>query len=161
MPLPSTMIPIATNTLTATATTITFSSIPQTYTDLVLVSSFSSGNNDEKLQFNADTGANYSWSRLYGDGTSAGAGTSPTPTYIRNTGGDLTTQQNTIINIFNYANATTFKTTIGRGNNTAAQVTFTIGLWRSTAAITSITYSVSSNTFSVGSTFTLYGIKAA
>jgi hypothetical protein len=161
MPLPSTLTPIATNTLTATATTITFSSIPQTYTDLVLVASFTSGNNDEKLQFNGDTASNYSWIRLYGDGASTGSGYSPTPTYIRNTGSDLTTQQNVIINIFNYANSTNFKTTIGRGNNTAAQVTTTTGVWRNTAAITSITYASSANTFSVGSTFTLYGIKAA
>ena len=161
MPLPSTMTPIATNTLTATASTITFSSIPQTYTDLVLVASFTAGNNDEKLQFNGDTGANYSWMRLYGDGTSASAGFAPTPTYLRHTGGDLTTQQNVIINIFNYANATTHKTTIGRGNNAAIQTTAVAGLWRNNAAITSITYSVSANNFSSGSTFTLYGIKAA
>ena len=61
MPLPSTMTPIATNTLTAVASSVTFSSIPSTYTDLVLVlqGSFDSAD-DVRFRFNGDTGSNYS-----------------------------------------------------------------------------------------------------
>ena len=64
------------------------------------------------------------------------------------------------INIQNYSNATTYKTTLGRGANTPALTMATVGLWRNTSAITTITYSVTANTFATGSTFTLYGIKA-
>jgi hypothetical protein len=61
----------------------------------------------------------------------------------------------------NYANTTTFKTHISRSNNSSNFVMATVGLWRSTAAITSITLLTNTaDTFSVGSTFTLYGIKA-
>jgi hypothetical protein len=159
--MPSTYEPIATQTLGSAAATVTFSSIAGTYTDLVLVTSFTSGNNDEKLQFNGDTGSNYSWTRLWGDGSTANSSRSSNTTFIRSIGGDLTTQQNTIIYIQNYSNSTTHKTTLSRGTNPSVLTMAVVGLWRNTAAITSITYSTSANTFATGSTFTLYGIKSA
>jgi hypothetical protein len=61
----------------------------------------------------------------------------------------------------NYSNATTYKTWLSRANRPSAGLDAIVGLWRSTAAITSITLSVISDTYSVGSTFSLYGIANA
>jgi hypothetical protein len=62
----------------------------------------------------------------------------------------------------NYANTTTYKTVLTRANAAASGVDASVGLWGSTAAITSITFDLPLvRTISTGSTFTLYGIKAA
>ena len=157
--MPATYEPIATNTLTGTSTSVSFTSIPGTYTDLVLVAngSFSAGSGID-TQFNSDTGTNYSRTRVYGDGTSALSGRSTDATAI-SSGYFGTSQSVTTIQIMNYANTTTYKTLLARGSAASNQVVATVGLWRSTAAITSIT--LSGGTFASGSTFTLYGVKAA
>lgn len=164
MPLPSTMTPIATQTLASAAATVTFSSIPATYTDLVLViNSGTTAYTDNYLRFNSDTGSNYSYTRIYGT-ASAGSdrGTSQTTGYIGSA--DTTLVGNHIINVMNYANTTTNKTFLSRNNyngSTAAGTHAIVGLWRSTSAINSITLSLSSSTWLANSSFTLYGVKAA
>ena len=65
------------------------------------------------------------------------------------------------MSIQNYANTTTYKTMISRASDATQNAIAYVGLWRSTSAINSITLSVSAGTFAIGSTFTLYGIKAA
>jgi hypothetical protein len=167
----STYEPIATQTLGSTTATITFSSIPSTYTDLVLVANAKttatgSGGTPQAMvmTYNSDTGTNYSITSLYASGSSAvsyrwssqnsarvGAFTQTDATYFA-----LTT-----INIFNYANTTTYKTSISRsGYDGTYGVEADVQLWRSTSAITSVTLG-SDYSFKTGSTFTLYGIKAA
>ena len=71
--MPATYQPIETQTVSGTSTsTVTFSSIPQTYTDLVLVSAITqSADVSNYLRFNSDTGTNYSRTRLVGTGSSA------------------------------------------------------------------------------------------
>ena len=169
MPLPSTMTPIATNTLTAVASSVTFSSIPSTYTDLVLVlqGSFDSAD-DVRFRFNGDTGSNYSYTNLYGTGSSAGSFRAANQTSgIGDFYGNVTTTLGNSVQIFqfmNYANTTTNKTVLIRSNQAGSGVDATGNLWRSTSAITSITFakgSSMSGTWQSGSTFTLYGIKAA
>jgi hypothetical protein len=67
-----------------------------------------------------------------------------------------------IINVMNYANTTTYKTSISRGNNSANRVRAYVALWRNTAAITSIQIITNGAiNFATGSTFTLYGIASA
>jgi hypothetical protein len=67
----------------------------------------------------------------------------------------------------NYSNSTTYKTMLGRqgtASSTAGGASLTVSLWRNTSAITSIQLQLdfgSSNRWYTGSTFTLYGIKAA
>lgn len=156
----STYTPIASQVLGSTTSSIRFVNIPQGYTDLVLVCTAISGDNNEALQFNDDTNSNYSWTRMYGDGTTYYSSQSSNDTYIRHTGGNLSTQNTVIINIQNYSNATTYKTTLGRGDNPSTLTMETIGLWRNTSPITTITYYVTANSFAVGSTFSLYGIQA-
>lgn len=159
---------ISTTTVGTAAQTVTLSSIPATYTDLVVVvNAQASTQSDLYLTFNGDTSALYSNTTLYGDGTSAGSTRSSrgnafmTLTYY---GAVTTTAGNSVhtINVINYANTTTHKTVLTRANAASSGVDASVGLWGSTAAITSMTFDLpSTRTFSAGSTFTLYGIKAA
>jgi len=157
----STYTPIATNTLASTATNLTFSSIAGTYTDLVLIANFKSSATDGiSVQFNGDTATNYSWTLLYGTGSVAGSAR-----YSNQTGVTIgyTTASNfntTICQIANYSNTTTNKTLISKGSSADYENDNMVGLWRSTAAITSIKINCT-GTLQIGSTFTLYGIAAA
>ena len=155
--MPQTYTPIATQTLTSPVSTITFSSIPSTYTDLVLIISGSaSAQVDLRYTLNSDSGSNYS--RTYIVATPfSGRDSSLTYLPISYLDSTLTTS---IVNFLNYSNTTTFKTVIERAGHSGGTNSI-VGLWRSTAAISSITLTTSSGTASVGSTFTLYGIKAA
>jgi hypothetical protein len=166
----NTYVSIATTTFGSAAASYTFSSIPSTYTDLVLVGNFAlaSASNALNLQFNSDTATNYSVTTLYGDGSAAASTKSATrntiPVSYYVCASTTLGESALIVSVQNYSNATTYKTTLGRMNRGSASnypgAESTVGLWRSTAAITSITISSAVN-ISVGSTFTLYGIKAA
>jgi hypothetical protein len=162
--MPSTYEPIATNTLSSGVTNLTFSSIPSTYTDLILIcNGNTAANANNYLQFNGDNGSNYSATRLSGDGTAASSARSRNATQILLDGfGYWTTgySANKVIHIMNYANTTTNKTVLTRANNAAIGTDGIVGLWRSTAAITSIRFN-SDSTLQAGSTFTLYGVKSA
>lgn len=164
--MPSTYTPIATTTLGSTTSTVTLSSISAAYTDLILVMAGKNTANadDIALRFNSDTGTNYSRTYLYGDGSSASSGRGSTmngmaiPGYIA-----ASNDFNSIVQINNYSNTTTNKTGIARGNAAASGTWAAVGLWRSTAAINSITiyFYNGSASFLSGSTFTLYGVKSA
>ncbi len=161
----STYEKIATNTLGSATASVTFSSIAGTYTDIVIVCnlSISSGTGNSKIQFNSDTGSNYSETILEGTGSSAGSSryTSSTSIILEGSGFLSTTFSTVkIINLQNYSNATTYKTCLIRNGAANAGVDAIVGLWRNTAAITSLTISTTASTFTAGSTFTLYGIKA-
>jgi hypothetical protein len=162
----ATYTPIASITLGANASSVTFSSIPQTYTDLVLVMNGAGliATQNSQVQFNSDTGTNYSYTAIYGTGSVAGSARGTNAT----NGGScsLSNGQAVIIYHFlNYSNTTTYKTFIGRGNNpsTTSEVDIRASLWRSTSAITSIVLgqSGSGGGFASGFTFNLYGILGA
>jgi len=162
--MPKTYEPISSQTLASTQTTITFSSIPQTYTDLVLVIQAqvngSPINTDGNI--NGDTGANYSFTTLVGNGSAASSFAGTNASILRYaTAGytDNTFGHNSINHFFNYTNTSKYKTVLCRANNAANGSSITTNVWRSTAAITSI--SIIGNPFAIGSTFVLYGIKAA
>jgi hypothetical protein len=164
--MPKTYEPIATTTLGSTATTVSFTSIPGTYTDLVLVTSIKAAttNTNQWMRFNSDSGTNYSSTNLYGTGTSALSTIQSSQDKINSVlSGFLTTAENSpgIYNIMNYSNTTTFKTMISRFNNTGVVAQAEVSLYRSTSAITSIEIFTTPDSFAVGSTLTLYGIKAA
>ena len=152
---------IATTTLGSAASSVTFSSISGSYTDLVIVMSYSrsvSGNG--LLRFNSDTGSNYSYTYLLGDGSSASSsrGSNQTNGIISYDSASL--QETCIINIFNYSNTTTYKSFYTRGNDTGLGVITYMNLWRSTSAITSIELRPNSGNWNSGSMFSLFGIKA-
>lgn len=151
---------IATTTLGSTASSYTFSSIPGTYTDLVIVFSGNGSPTDFfSIRFNGDTTTAYSVVDFYGTGASAASFRANNVTKMSR----LPVVNNSIakINVMNYANTTTFKTVLSRGDSTSDSTHTVAGLWRSGSAITSVTLVHDAGSFSVGSTFTLYGITAA
>jgi hypothetical protein len=154
--------PIATQTLGSATASITFSGISGSYTDLVLIVNGTAGSGLNMLmQYNSDTATNYSTTRILGDGSSATSDriTTSADMYIGVMGTVNTTN---IIQIQNYSNATTYKTTLSRANSTTIWTGAFAALWRSTSAITSIKiYLASAGSFQTGTTATLYGIKAA
>ena len=155
--------PIATQTLGSAASSVTFGSIPQTYTDLVLIANGAeSANQYVAIRFNGDTASNYSQTRLYGDGSTAFSDRQTSVTFGRLSVGDPTNRFLMVASILNYTNTTTFKNWLSRTNTANNMVGAVVGLYRSTSAITTIQIlTVTADTFVVGSTFTLYGIKAA
>jgi hypothetical protein len=167
--MPTTYDKIATNTLSSGANTITFSSIANTYTDLVIVGAISgiSATTDGWVRVgngSIDTGSNYSWTVLSGNGTSAGSGrgANQTKVYWDFLNSLSNISQFVIMNFMNYSNTTTNKNFSIRGTSGSLETNLTFGLWRSTSAINTIQIGLdSSATFSIGSVFTLYGIKAA
>jgi hypothetical protein len=163
MPAGSTYTPIATNTVSGSSTTrVTFSSISGSYTDLVLVANINASAGFSILQVNNDSSAIYSRTWVYGNGTSAlsSRGTGMTGLDLKP---DSTSSvfAPTIVHIMNYSNSTTFKTMLLRQSQ-STEVAAYVGLWRSTAAINRVDVLMSgANTFTAGSTFTLYGIASA
>jgi hypothetical protein len=158
---------IATNTLGSATNSITFSTISGAYTDLVLIShitGFSDANYSAAIRFNSDTGTNYSLKNIYGTGSSAASDSTSNAAQIQCFGkavGVPNAVSTGITNIMNYSNTTTYKTALTRWGQASVGLNANVGTWRSTSAITSVTiFGLNSNTFSTGSTFTIYGIKA-
>lgn len=164
---------IQTVTLASATSTITFSSIPSTYTHLQIrggLNGTAAGTyNNVNLRFNSDSGANYSTHTVYGDG-SVGANNETSGTRIY--GAIFDTQASAadylgvaVIDILDYANTNKYKTTRALSgldlNTGGGNIALGSGNWRDTVAITSITFSTVSGNFNVGSTLALYGIKAA
>jgi hypothetical protein len=171
MPTP-TYVPLATITLASTASSVTFSSIPATYRDLVLVmnaritASVSAATSF--AYFNGDTGANYTCVSMQGRQTGASVESSTEPRFdlgrIANSSSGSTTNGANIIQIMDYSATDKHKTGLARGNNLPNESLTVIAVaarWASTAAINSIEIDESSGTsFAIGSTFSLYGIAA-
>ena len=157
---------IASNTPGSATASVTFSSIPATYTDLVIVTqAISATADDVGIRFNSDSGTNYSQTWLSGNGTSAFSSrySSSTSVYLDIYGSMGTSLfNNTNVQIMDYANITTYKTFLSRSNRAGSGVDAIVGLWRSTAAISTIVLAPTAGVnFSTGSTFKLYGIEAA
>jgi hypothetical protein len=180
--MPSTYEPIATNTLSSAATSVTFSSIPSTYTDLVLVTSSKSApspaSDDIRIYITLNNDASsglYSGTVLYGNGTSAlsyrETGRNQVDNSIQSATNATAGYAIFTYNIMNYANTTTFKTVLQRSgsnsNNTPSYnaAGTAVSLWRNTNAITRVDAVAQGGAsvvgFAIGSTFTLYGIRAA
>jgi len=170
MPAGKTYIKIASQTLGSNASSVTFSNLPQNYTDLVLVALpvAVSGSPSLRIRFNSDTGSNYSNTKLSGDGNVAGSGRESNISSAYAGDSDLSTTagaSNSITHIMNYSNSTTYKTIIERSNNSAKNVIASVSLWRNTNAITSIELAAGASfptvNFASGSTFNIYGIECA
>lgn len=154
---------IASTTLGTSATNITFSNIPGTYTDLVIVArgEFFTSSNDLYTQFNGDTATNYSNLDMRGNGISPATTTTSNVAYIRHNQ-SATNDPIWIIQVMSYANTSANKMTLSSFAMSATTVERTIGMWRSTSAITSIRiYPSGGDSLVSGFTACLYGIKAA
>lgn len=164
---------IASTTLGSNASSVTFSSIPSTYTDLVLVVSAAdtaAGGQQISFRLNSNATAIYSFTTIYGNGTSAASNREVTGagrtygTINWNTATNTTLGTSVAVaNFMNYSNSTTYKTVLSRSSNTAFGTELDLALCQLTAAVTSIDlYSANSGRlFLAGSTFNLYGIAAA
>jgi len=162
--MPNTYVALRTETVAVATPSVTFSSIPSDYTDLVLVINglgVASDSLGVTMTFNGVT-TNRSYTRLQGDGSTASSFRStndPAIGVLGNSEGG-----NVIAHIMNYSNTTTFKTILTRYNSLDAgdgRVGSYVSLWGSTAAITSMVIGLSSGNYAVGSTFSLYGIAKA
>ena len=166
--MPATYEPIATTTLGSAASSITFSSIPATYTDLRLVFVGQTQTSAQTIytQYNSDTGTNYSNTVISGNGSTAASyrnsgnnnieGATRAPIPVSPNWGLYTWD------IFSYAGST-YKTCLITANgdaNGSGGVDYNVGLWRSTSAINSVKI-YNTNNWAAGTTATLYGIKAA
>lgn len=158
---------IASTTLGSAQSSVTFSSLGS-YTDLILVMQNTLGGTGLQssfMRFNSDSGNNYSDTYLggYSGGAASGRDTNNNAirvsAYLAGTNpGNLRT---TTIQLQDYGNTTTNKTILCR-DSSPDETGACAGLWRNTAAITSIyLFNGGAVNFAIGSTFTLYGIEAA
>jgi hypothetical protein len=166
--MPTTYEPIQSYTLGSAAATITFSSIASSWTDLKLVlTSTGTVTNFAKINFNSDTGSNYSRTQIYGDGSSSYSTRDTSATTVFLDGGYISMSTTSpalyVVDLFSYAGGTnkTFLSEASIDKNGIGGVARLVGLWRSTAAITRIDLAVNTGNFAIGTTATLYGIKNA
>jgi hypothetical protein len=166
---------IATTTLATSTASVTFSSIPATYTHLQIRmiardDRASSTSDSGAFRFNSDSGNNYAYHALIGTGSTATV--SAVDTYSRGLIDRLTASTAgastfgvAVLDILDYANTSKYKTVRilgGYDNNGDGQIVLSSGLWQSTSAISSILIfpNVGSNWVQYSS-FALYGIKGA
>ena len=163
---------IATTTVSSPVSSITFSSIPATYTHLQIrgIARNSAAANDILLRFNSDSGSNYAWHVLRGDGSSATAAAVATTTGIElgvivYSGQTASVFANFVIDVLDYANTNKYKTLRvlnGADVNGTGYVTFGSGFWQSSTAVSTITLTLGgSGDFTQYSSLALYGIKGA
>jgi hypothetical protein len=163
--MPNTYSTIATTTFAGSTNSVTFSSIPGSYTDLRLVISYSISGELIQARFNGDTASNYSCTNLYGTGTTAASNRRVNFTEARLGLESANTNSRGVLKVdfMGYSNSTTYKTVLSRCDNAGQETNARVNLWRSTANIGTIlisTFNASFN-FSAGDTATLYGIAAA
>lgn len=159
---------IASTTLSNTSNNVSFASIPSNYTDLVLVLSLkqsaASGSNPY-FYFNNTTGVTCSTTLMYGNGSTTGgtrfSSASTFPLFWWTNLTDTSFAFQSTVHINGYSNTTTYKPVIARSSDATKGTETTANQWQSTSAISQINIAIGSNAFAIGSTFSLYGIKAA
>jgi hypothetical protein len=165
MPTP-TYTPLATVTLGSSASSVTFSSIPATYRDLILVVAgepTSGGGGIGRVRFNSDTGSNYSIVTAEGTGSAAQSGSLTTTfmpfSFHRSTVLDGFFNPH-IIQVMDYSATDKHKSVLLRANASSNGVVMTAGRWANTSAITIVSFTIESGSWDTGSTFNLYGVIA-
>lgn len=167
----TTLVKIASVTVdSGGSSSIDFQNIPATYTDLIVLLSIRSGSSSGGLylQFNNDTGSNYSWRRLVGSGSAVSSSSSSATTEIVIGRINASTYTASVfasnsIYIPNYTSSN-YKSVSGdsveENNATAASQDLNAGLWSSSAVINRVTFTAPGN-FAQYSTAVLYGIKSS
>jgi hypothetical protein len=163
---------IATFVAAGGETTINFTSIPSTYKHLQIraiarTTKAGTSYETEYMRINADSGSNYAFHRLYGNGSTVSVGSSSSTSLIAcyeipQAGTTASSFGATIIDIHDYASTTKNKTVrafFGYDVNGAGIVNLGSGLWMNTAAITSLQMNAAGDAMTAGTTFSLYGIK--
>lgn len=163
---------LASATLSTTASSVTFAGIPQGYKHLQIRSTARDNSaagtvTYMKVNFNNDSGSNYAYHRLFGDGSgvTTDSGSSIAQTYANFALANSSTTQimgASIIDILDYTSTSkhkTIRTFAGADQNGSGRVGISSGLWMSTSAITSIVLVADTGTFGANSSFALYGVK--
>jgi hypothetical protein len=153
MPTP-TYKPLATVTLSSSASSVTFGSIPGSYRDLVLVASADNSINQLNLRFNGDGGANYS--RIGGYAPNPAVAFAETNVTEARSGLSSSGFRASVTQIMDYSATDKHKIILNRAATSV--VVMQAVRWANTAAITTMLCSAGAGTFSAGSTFSLYGI---
>jgi len=156
-------IALANVTLSTSDSSITFSSIPNAYRDLVIViTGRTTANADLGFRFNGDSNANYSFVYMGSDGSNELSGTAAGQTQIvldayfwRST--EIST---CIAHIMDYSAADKHKTVLSRNNVAGGGTDAFANRWANTAAITSVEVRNPAQSFASGTTFSLYGVIA-
>jgi hypothetical protein len=153
-----TYIPLATITLGSAQSSVTFGSIAATFRDLVLViNGTMSANSYIGAQFNSDNGSNYSGIRMYGDGSNPYSSTLSTNYAWFND--FFTTPSTTIAQVMDYSASDKHKSVLVRQGSASYVAGAVASRWADTQAITSMKIVCEAGkTFSVATTFSLYGI---
>jgi hypothetical protein len=161
---------LANITLSSTVSTVTLSSIPSTYRDLILVCSLRAtvANQLATFRLNGDTGSNYSYVSVTARGNDltaspSGTGTSAYATLDASPPSATNAQTLSTIQFMDYSATDKHKTYLSRADGVAATFNATEALaqrWANTSAITSIVFSMTSGSFVSGATFALYGIAS-
>jgi len=158
------------------AANIQFTSIPSTFAHLqvrlLARSSYSQSEDSPGVRFNSDTGSNYSFHYLLGNGSSTVAGGDPNRTsinLIQHVAGNTALSNvfgSAVVDILDYSDTskkTTLRSIGGRDNNGSGGSAIGSGLWNNTSAVTSILIypaGVSGNNWLEHSTAALFGVKA-
>jgi hypothetical protein len=159
MPTP-TYTALATVTLGSSASSVTFSSIPATYRDLILIcDALSDGAPVMNARFNSDSASNYSYVFMLGNGSTTSSGTA-TSTGFDIAVLDSSARQMVTLQIMDYSATDKHKTGLSRRDRAGEMSLAQANRWANTNAITTMTLGLSSNNFAASSTFNLYGVIA-
>jgi hypothetical protein len=164
MPTP-TYTALATVTLGTTASSITFSSIPATYRDLVVVLNGTVTNNtDLRVRYNGDTGSNYSKVHMWGQNSSGQSDSSTGDNHLNLRDVPGSARLFTRVQIMDYSATDKHKTALALNTYDPSSFTYNLftgaGRWANTSAITSILVFLGTGNFNSGTTLSLYGITA-
>jgi hypothetical protein len=160
MPTP-TYTPLATVTLGTATSSVTFSSIPATYRDLVVVITGTvTSNGNVFLRLNADSASNYSYVFMLGVGSGSGSSAAATTTSLLGGGFNTSSVSQSIFQVMDYSATDKHKTALNRTDEPAQATYAWASRWANTAAVTSVLVGNQNGSFAAGSTFALYGIAS-
>jgi hypothetical protein len=149
----------------STTSSVTFSSIPATYRDLILVTNGASNITSEfaYIRFNGDTGSNYSWVQMGGGAVGVFSSSSTTTSWRISSFAASGNRVVSAVQIMDYSATDKHKSGLIRDNGqegTTNVVRAYAARWANTSAITSIQYFTSTGSLSSGFTLSLYGIAS-
>jgi hypothetical protein len=154
---------IASNVLSTNSSSVSFSSLPSSYRDLIIVIN-GLGNGGEilaDLRFNSDTGTNYSFIRMRGSGSAATSTTGTAKTVITTELGFSNTSERNhqIFHVFDYSATDKNKTVLIQENSNGVYGVVVAGArWANSNAITSVEVRSTTNTFATGTSIYIYGL---
>lgn len=154
---------LATVKLTAATSSIIFDSVPFGFGDLIIVvQGTTSVSGNGRMRLNSDSGNNYSYVYMGGNGTTASSNTATLDNYAR-VSRDADTGASPLqmnINIMDYSATNKHKTILSRANNVVSGTEGLVSRWQSTAVVTTIEIFASAGTWDIGTTAILYGVVA-